>query len=85
MAITAKTHPWRINLLRPVQTWIGALVIETVRTSERTEIAPGYYLPQSAGERCYRSRKDALASCAAFRAEHGANVCTDPYKAAGAP
>lgn len=83
MAITAKTHPWRVTLLRDVETTIGPLVSVGLQSGHAIEIAPPRTIPQKAGERCYRTKRDAVKSAAAFRAEHGADVCTDPFKAAG--
>ncbi len=84
MAITAKTHPWRVTLLRDVETAIGPLVSVGLQSGHAVEVAPPRTIPQKAGERCYRTRRDAVESAAAaFRAEHGADVCTDPFKAIG--
>jgi hypothetical protein len=76
-----KSRPWRFIVLRPFEQKIGALVIEEPRTGRTQEIAPATFITQSPGERMTRTKGEAVDAVAAIRAEHGADVVGDVYRA----
>lgn len=76
----AKSHPWRLEVLRPFNQTIGALVAVCPRTGASAEIAPATVIPQAVGQRMFKTRRDAAEIAAAWRAEHGADVCGKPFK-----
>jgi len=77
-----KTRPWRMMLHRDVDLKIGPLVAVTMHGTNIGQIAPPTIIRTTAGERMFRTLKDARACVESYRADFGIDVCSDPYKAA---
>lgn len=75
-----KSHPWRAVILRRFDQAIGALVVQGLQGETVREISPATTIPQEPGERMFKSRRDAIAIVAQWRADHGADICSDVFK-----
>ena len=69
---------YTVTLNRDVDTVIGHLVIQSAITGQEHIVAPPTVFTQRAGARTFPTLKSARAFCAAQRADHGYDVCTDP-------
>lgn len=64
-----RTHPYRVTILKPLT--------DTIRFSDGTT----QVLSVDIGPRCFRNEKEARAYAAGTRKDHGADACTDAYRA----